>query len=61
MPEVMTIREAIELYPALLDEKVTWGYLSGGESMRTANSVSLQFIGNGCYRTQKMERKDDRL
>jgi hypothetical protein len=52
--EVMTIREAIELYPSLLDEKVTWGFLSGGKSMRFANLCNLQFIGDGGYRTKKL-------
>ena len=57
--ETMTIREAIKMYPGLLDELVTFGSLSGGgrPTLRTADRATLQFKGDGGYRTKELSRK----
>ena len=56
--EVMTIQEAIALYPSLLDEKVTWGFLRGGKSMRNADFCAFQFIGDSNYRTKELKNEN---
>jgi hypothetical protein len=46
--ERMKLREAIALYPGLLDEEVTWGYLASDSpvpSMRDATKVAFEFAG----------------
>jgi len=53
----ITLREAIEMYPGLLDELVTWGSLNG-KSFHNAKSVTFQFCGDGNYRTNDIKRTD---
>lgn len=54
--ETITIREAIELFPKLLDEPVKFGFKSGNESMRDADSITFQFVGDGNYRTRTLNK-----
>jgi hypothetical protein len=55
--ETMTLREAIEHFPELLDEKVTWGQKSSSDPMIQCDEVTFQFCGDSNYRTQKVKNK----
>lgn len=60
----ITLREAVLLYPGLMDELVTWGTLKGGEpdislialTIATADQATFQFVGDNNYRTRLLDR-----
>ena len=56
--EEMTIREAIEIFPKLLDEKVYWGLKQTNIPVRESEYVTFQFFGDGNYRTNKIFNKN---
>ncbi len=57
--ETMTVREAIKLFPGLLDEVVTWGEKHPGGPFSEAEAITLQFKGDGNYRTRLIHREEN--
>ena len=53
--ETMTIREAIRLFPGLLDEVVTFGEKES-VPMKDSSYLTFQFKGDGNYRTKRINR-----
>lgn len=49
----MTVRDALKHFPQLLDENVTFGSMGpSGVEMTEASTITLQFVGDGNYRTR---------
>ena len=58
--ETITIREAIESFPELLNELVTFGYKSSVRTpMASCEEVTLQFVGDNNYRTKPLHNRED--
>ena len=53
--ETMTVREAIRLFPGLLEEVVTFGEKES-KPMQETRYITLQFKGDGNYRTRRLIR-----
>lgn len=50
----MKLRDAINLFPQLLDEEVKTGYSKGNQI--TPEEADFQFVGDGNYRTSVMTK-----
>ena len=56
MAQTITLQEAIELFPQLLDEKIKTGFQSPAGPIQDVQRCDFQFDGDGDYRTSKLER-----
>lgn len=55
-PETCTLKEAIEKFPELLDELVTWG-MKNNEPFLESTQITFQFCGDGRQRTKVLNKK----